>query len=358
MNDQNVEQHETRSPACEGWIDGLFVQMFRLMHTFEQDNFDSNRYRTVAPNAFFADYHAGYLSFLLKNASSFHRTRELMEDETSRALFDQLILFRLLGHTHVRLPFNTPETREYHSITDKWKIEDTSDTSPYGPLSIYAVPLNDMEIRAKCWGANVAWTFLFHQYYFDRDGEVVAPARGDHLIDAGGCFGDTALGFARVAGDKGHVYTFDPLEKHCAIMRESFAMNPMLAPRISIFEIGLSDEDYEGSLPPAAKGLINPGANIIGGGFSTRTIDSLVAEGVVPRIDFIKMDVEGSELPALVGAEAALRQWRPKLAISLYHRPEDFFTIPLWLDSLGIGYRFFLDHYSIHHEETVLFATV
>jgi len=37
MNDQNVEQHEKRSPACEGWIDGLFVQMFRLMHTFEKD---------------------------------------------------------------------------------------------------------------------------------------------------------------------------------------------------------------------------------------------------------------------------------------------------------------------------------
>ena len=84
----------------------------------------------------------------------------------------------------------------------------------------------------------------------------------------------------------------------------------------------------------------------------------LVAEGVVPRIDFIKVDVEGSELPALVGADAALRQWRPKLAISLYHRPEHFFTIPLWLDSLGIGYRFFLDHYSIHHEETVPFGTV
>jgi hypothetical protein len=118
-------------------------------------------------------------------------------------------------------------------------------------------------------------------------------------------------------------------------------MNPTLAPRISIFEIGLSDENHEGSPPPAAKGLINPGENIIGRGFSTRTIDSLVTEGVMPRIDFIKMDVEGSELPALVGAEAALRQWRPKLAISLYHRPEDFFGSLVWLDSLGIGYRFY-----------------
>jgi len=75
------------------------------------------------------------------------------------------------------------------------------------------------------------------------------------------------------------------------------------------------------------------------------------------RIDLIKLDIEGSELGALRGAEKSLRRWRPKLAISLYHRPEDFFAIPLWLKSLDCGYRFYLDHYSIHHEETVLYGT-
>jgi hypothetical protein len=55
-------------------------------------------------------------------------------------------------------------------------------------------------------------------------------------------------------------------------------------------------------------------------------------------------------------AEASLRRWRLRLAISLYHHPDDFFTIPLWLDSLGLGYKFFLKHYSVHYEETVLFA--
>jgi hypothetical protein len=59
---------------------------------------------------------------------------------------------------------------------------------------------------------------------------------------------------------------------------------------------------------------------------------------------------------ALRGGERSIRRWKPKLAISLYHRPEDFFVIPLWLDALGLGYRFHLDHYSIHHEETVLYA--
>src|SRR5205814_1847627 len=67
-----------------------------------------------------------------------------------------------------------------------------------------------------------------------------APTKGDHLIDAGGCFGDTALEFAMTIGDQGHVYTFDPIPKHCAIMRENLALNPILAPRISVHEVGLS----------------------------------------------------------------------------------------------------------------------
>ena len=84
----------------------------------------------------------------------------------------------------------------------------------------------------------------------------------------------------------------------------------------------------------------------------TRTIDSL---DVVPN--FIKMDIEGSELTALQGAEETLRTLRPKLAISLYHRIDDFIAIPDYLNKLGLGYEFFLDHFTIHREETVLFAS-
>ena len=158
-------------------------------------------------------------------------------------------------------------------------------------------------------------------------------------------------------GKNGYVHTFDPLKRHCEIMRDSFAMNPSLAERISIHEVGLANIDDQGSASHERDMAIDPGARVaVGGDLPMRTIDSLVAKGEVERVDFIKMDVEGSELQALVGAAASLRKWRPKLAISLYHRPEDFFSIPLWIDSLDCGYRFYLDHYSIHSEETVLYA--
>jgi FkbM family methyltransferase len=175
------------------------------------------------------------------------------------------------------------------------------------------------------------------------------------VIDGGGCLGDTALAFAADVGSKGRVYTFDPMLRHCEIMREAFQMNSNLASHIDLFDVGLSDSERPRDAAHSAATSVNYGARLEDG-LPTRTIDGLANSNQIERIDFIKLDVEGSELGALRGGEQALRRWRPKLAISLYHKPEDFFTIPLWLDSLGSGYRFFLDHYSIHNEETVLYG--
>lgn len=341
----------------ERWRDDMLRRMFQLMHHFEQDNFDRLRYRNQAENVFFPEHHAAYFSFLLKNIRQFYLARQLLADEPSRELYDGLILFRVLGHLHVRLPFNTAENRARVATAASWRQEDTSDAGAFGPLSIFLVPGTEGEIRVKGWKENIAWTFLYRQYYFTRGDVIILPAAGDHVVDAGGCFGDTALGFADTIGASGHVYVFDPLPKHCAIMRQQLAMNPALAPRISIFPSGLSDH-VDDVAPLPDDGVINPSARIVAGHIPTTTIDEIVAQNDAPRINFIKMDIEGSELAALRGGENTIRRWRPKLAISLYHRPEDFFSIPLWINGLGCGYRFYLEHYSIHHEETVLYAIV
>ena len=69
------------------------------------------------------------------------------------------------------------------------------------------------------------------------------------------------------------------------------------------------------------------------------------------------MDIEGAELNALKGAEETIRRFKPKLAITVYHSLNDFWEIPEWLESLGLGYKFYLRHFTIHAEETVLFAS-
>ena len=58
------------------------------------------------------------------------------------------------------------------------------------------------------------------------------------------------------------------------------------------------------------------------------------------RVNFIKADVEGSELALLKGAKSTLQIWGPRLAICLYHKPEDREEIPAYLTSLGVGYVF------------------
>ena len=88
----------------------------------------------------------------------------------------------------------------------------------------------------------------------------------------------------------------------------------------------------------------------------TSTIDDIVARNDVPRLDFIKMDIEGSEPAALEGARETILRFRPKLAIAIYHKASDFVGIPNWILDLNIGYRIFIDHFTIHSEETVCFA--
>lgn len=71
---------------------------------------------------------------------------------------------------------------------------------------------------------------------------------------------------------------------------------------------------------------------------------------------FIKMDIEGAELNALKGAEQTIRKYKPKLAISIYHKPEDIWEIPSILLDFVSDYKFYIRHYNIDTAETVLYA--
>ena len=72
--------------------------------------------------------------------------------------------------------------------------------------------------------------------------------------------------------------------------------------------------------------------------------------------DFIKMDIEGSELPALMGMIGTIKNNRPLLAISIYHRPGDIYEIPLFLMKALNDYKFHIRCYGEHLFDTVLYA--
>lgn len=73
--------------------------------------------------------------------------------------------------------------------------------------------------------------------------------------------------------------------------------------------------------------------------------------------NLIKMDIEGSEFQALQGAEATIRNSRPNLAISIYHKSSDILRIPLWLKKvLGDNVSFYLRRHSRTVADTVLYV--
>lgn len=73
-------------------------------------------------------------------------------------------------------------------------------------------------------------------------------------------------------------------------------------------------------------------------------------------VGFIKLDVEGQEMNALLGAKKTIQRDRPLLAICVYHRPGDMLDIMTYLHDLVPEYRFYLRHYSQIQYETVLYA--
>ena len=90
-----------------------------------------------------------------------------------------------------------------------------------------------------------------------------------------------------------------------------------------------------------------------GSTFEVVSIDNIVRE---KKCSFIKMDIEGVELEALRGAEKTIKRDRPVLAISIYHKPEDIFEIPMLILEMSSKYQLYIRHHSTTASETILYA--
>jgi FkbM family methyltransferase len=89
----------------------------------------------------------------------------------------------------------------------------------------------------------------------------------------------------------------------------------------------------------------------------TVSLDEYIGTEKEP-VTFIKMDIEGAELNALKGAEKTIIKHKPKLAICIYHKPEDVWEIPNLLLDFVPDYKFYIRHYSFNDTETVLYAFI
>lgn len=231
----------------------------------------------------------------------------------------------------------------YSGFSD-WKLY-FFDLEEYGyPIKIYYKP------------SAVFHVFINKIYYYKN--ESLGVKNGDYVIDAGACWGDTALYFANSAGENGKVFSFKFLPENINIFNKNISLNNNLQKRIKLIEKPLwSESDVEIFCNNSGPGNSIVGDKTSGKSYKTTTIDDFVKKNQIKKIDFIKMDIEGSELHALKGAEKTLKEMKPVLSISsIYHKNTDFKDIPEFIDSLKLNYIFYFDHYSIHNEKTVLFA--
>jgi len=285
-----------------------------------------------------------------------------LADDESRELLVQLIAYRALGLRYVKLPLNRPE--HWKSIETVEKAAKGCETIDSGFMGFQLAKMNlrmiGYPIELFYVPFAVVTQFIDQQYLCRTPNEIIEAEEGDVVIDAGGCWADTALYFAVKVGESGKVVSFEFFPDNLKIYQRNLDLNPDLSPRIKLFPFALwSSSDQELFINGYGPGTSveatpdSPDAKAV----RTVSIDHLLERGELNHVDFIKMDIEGAELPALQGTEATLRRFRPKLAITVYHSLSDFWAVPQFLHALGLGYRFYLRHFTIHAEETVLFAT-
>ena len=170
-------------------------------------------------------------------------------------------------------------------------------------------------------------------------------SEGEVFVDVGGYDGYTSEEFIKRCPGHDGVHIFEPEPANFKVIQKRFGANP----RVQIYPLGLSDRaqtlhfQSQGSASRVTeKGDIE---------IKVDRLDALLKE----RFTFLKMDVEGSEIEALSGAKKAIKKHLPRLAISAYHRYNDFWKIPELILSFNGDYKIFLRHYTEGITETVMF---
>lgn len=184
---------------------------------------------------------------------------------------------------------------------------------------------------------------LEHLQYFE--GFLNLESKGETFVDVGGFDGYTTKEFIRQYPKYNEILYFEPSKENLAKSKENLKNND----NIKFYQIGLSSEKgalYFNSDGSSSK-ISTEGQEVI----QVDKLDNIATN----TITFIKMDIEGAELNALEGAKETILKHHPKLAICVYHKPDDIWKIPELILSIRKDYKIYLRHYSEGFLETVMF---
>jgi FkbM family methyltransferase len=183
--------------------------------------------------------------------------------------------------------------------------------------------------------------------------DLITLSEDESFVDCGAFEGDTLRKYLELSNGKFRFYAaFEPdavnFGKLKALVEE---MPAGLHERVHLFPNALGSApariqfDVTGTVGSAV-GRGNAWVDLV-------TLDQTVF-GYEPT--FLKMDIEGAEPDALLGASAVIRTHQPILAICLYHATRHLWNIPLFIKELVPGYQLYLRRYSSDCWEQVCYA--
>ncbi len=235
--------------------------------------------------------------YFLSHRKEIEESYSLLADETSKRVFENVLNFKLSGKIELLREIETPKSEVYEHI---------------------------LHLGSR-----------------------------EHYLDLGGYDGDTVQEFLRETGGKyGSVTVLEPDVKNFRKLTktaERCGWKDML-----LLNVGIWNEDTTLSFDNRAgrNSFLSDSGRVT---VLVRSADSLLKD---KPCTFMKMDVEGAERQALLGAQETLKIKKPKLAFSGYHRNEDLFDLPLLLKKIEPAYRIYLRHHPyLPAWETNFYAT-
>lgn len=190
---------------------------------------------------------------------------------------------------------------------------------------------------------------MLDNIYFDLP--YLSNVKDEVFVDCGAFDGMSSIGFTKWAKEFRKVICFEPDEysySECLknldayIGKDKYVIHKMGTwDRKDVLRFEASKEEFSA--------ISDKGCTEI----QVTALDEILED---EKVTFIKMDIEGSELQSLKGAQEIIKSLSPKLAISIYHLNEDIFSIPEYIISLNKNYKFFLRHYTLREWDTVLYA--
>ena len=184
--------------------------------------------------------------------------------------------------------------------------------------------------------------------YFDSD--IVSLHDGEVFVDGGAYLGETSISFIRHMSQQGraykHIYLIEPdmqLLQAAETQLKEFA-------EITFCAAGLSDKCELSGFDRTGDtgGTVNPEGDTE---LTLQTIDKIVNKTAT----FIKLDIEGYEEQGLLGAVGTIRNCKPKLAVSAYHKCGDLLKLWHAVNAIRNDYKIYVRHYTPGVFDTVLY---